>query len=1015
MGRREADVARLTHRLRSLAALLALFALLVGVPMLLTLVAGWPLPRRAPDWSRISTAVQQGDIPGETVIKVLAVLVWIAWAQLAWAIVWELVVNVPRSNRGQRAQPAPLVPTGLGRGIGRLVALALSIGITLASTPTPSLARPAAAVAMAPRAPSASTIVLDASGPGNATAVEQVRSWRVVDGDNLWDIAVVALGDGSRSSEIIDLNWQLRSPRDVRAGQLLRLPADAAVPADRVPSSASPEGLLDHVDSYLAPTVVTIEQGDTLWDLSEDRLEVATGEPVSGRETFEYLDEVIAANPDTIEDPNLIFPGEQFMFPEIGEAPASTAPAPESTPAPEPSPPESQTAPTASPTVAPETPPSVPVTTTVVPAAAVPSTSAPATTPVSETPIVLSSDSDGAAAEGGSAVPWLAGLTGATVLSAGALAAYRRQQRRRAARGERPLRRDAAVRTEAERHLVRVGDVSFVRWANLELAELARSLVPTDVRGTPIAVEMSADHGLELLWDEPNPVAPRPWEAADGGWSWRLIYDADLHLPATPETAPIPGLVTFGTRDGGTLLVNLEALGSLAVTGDATAVDAFVRSLVIELSLSEELANSYLFLVDSDLEVDSGTGRASSASEGDAVSRITSVVDQHAEILRAASLESSFGLRLSGAADGRELNVVVAAADQLEHADLLSAEACPNRGVAVVLAGDVPARATLVVNADGSALLSPLGLRFQAAALEAAPAEALISLLHGSEIIDDDSVDGDEEDGVDEARTLDDEALDDDLGEDDEWEPPVPEVLVRVLGPPRVDGHPNLGRLDVSLVAFLACKGGQATEDQVVNAVWGGRAIEKVTLWNRISKARVSLGAALPAREQGSSVVRLAPGVITDLHLLNALAARAEEVSTGEAIDLLLEATSLIGGVPFDAAGYDWSYDHQFNADACEAVESVCVRLAELALQNGDPAAARHAISSGLKALPLNEPLYRLRMRTEADVGNRSGIRAALAELRCRLSDLGDECEPTRATQALFEQLLGDLGEQRTA
>ncbi len=1007
-------MARLTNRIRSLAALLALFALLVGVPMLLALVAGWPLPRRAPDWSRISTAVQQGDIPGETVIKVLAVLVWIAWAQLAWAVVWELMVNVPRSNRGQLAQPAPLVPTGVGRGIGRLVALALSIGITLASTPTPSLARPAAAVAMAPRAPSASTVVLDASGPGNATAVEQVRSWRVAEGDSLWDIAVVALGDGSRSSEIIDLNWQLRSPRDVRAGQVLRLPADAAVPADRVPSSASPEGLLDRVDSYLAPAVVTIEQGDTLWDLSEDRLEVAKAEPVSGRETIEYLDEVIAANPDTIEDPNLIFPGEQFMFPEIGEAPAPTAPAPESTPAPEPSPPESQTAPTASPTVAPETPPSVPVTTTAVPAAAVPSTSAPATTPVSETPIVSSSDSDGAAAEGGSAVPWLAGLTGATVLSAGALAAYRRQQRRRAARGERTLRRDAAVRMETERQLVRVGDVSFVRWANLELAELARGLVPTDVRGTPIAVEMSADHGLELLWDEPNPVAPRPWEAADGGWSWRLIYDADLHLPATPQTAPIPGLVTFGTRDGGTLLVNLEALGSLAVTGDATAVEAFVRSLVLELSLSEELANSYLFLVDLDLDVDAGTGRASSAREGDAVSRITSVAEQHEEILRAASLDSSFGLRLNGAADGRELTVVFAAADQLEHADLLSAEASPNRGVAVVLAGDAPARATLAVDADGSALLSPIGLRFQAVALEAAPAVALVSLLHASEMTDEDSVDGDELAGAGEARPLDVEALDD-LGEDDEWEPPAPKVLVRVLGPPRVDGHPSLGRLDVSLVAFLACNGGQATEDQVVNAVWGGRAIEKVTLWNRISKARVSLGAALPAREQGASTVRLAADVLTDLSVMKALAARAEEVSSGEAIDLLVRATALIEGTPFDAQGYDWSYEHQFNAEACEAIESVCVRLAELALEHGDLSAARTAIGRGLKALPLNEPLYRARMRAEAQAGNLGGVRAAFEELCNRLAELDDEVLPSVLTSSLFEQLWSNPAQRRSA
>lgn len=1007
-------MARLTNRIRSLAALLALFALLVGVPMLLALVAGWPLPRRAPDWSRISTAVQQGDIPGEAVIKVLAVLVWIAWAQLAWAIVWELVVNVPRSNRGQLAQPAPLVPPGVGRGIGRLVALALSIGITLASTPAPSLARPAPAVAMASRAPSASTIVLGASGPDNATTVEQVRSWRVADSDSLWDIAVVALGDGSRSSEIIDLNWQLRSPRDVRAGQVLRLPADAAVPADRVPSSAPPEGLLDHVDSYLAPAVVTIEQGDTLWDLSEDRLEVAKAEPVSGRETIEYLDEVIAANPDTIEDPNLIFPGEQFMFPEIGEAPAPTAPAPESTPAPEPSPPESQTAPTASPTVSPETPPSVPVTTTAVPAAAVPSTSAPATTPVSEAPIVSSSDSDGASAEGGSAVPWLAGLTGATVLSAGALAAYRRQQRRRAARGERTLRRDAAVRAETERQLVRVGDVSFVRWANLELAELARGLVPADVRGTPIAVEMSADHGLELLWDEPNPVAPRPWEAADGGWSWRLIYDADLHLPATPETAPIPGLVTFGTRDGGTLLVNLEALGSLAVTGDATSVEAFVRSLVLELSLSEELANSYLFIVDRDLEAEASTGRASLASERDAVSRITSVAEQHEEVLRAASLDSSFGLRLNGAADGRELTVVVAAADQLEHADVLSAEASPNRGVAVVLTGDAPARATLALDADGSALLSPMGLRFQAVALEAAPAEALVSLLHGFEMSDEDTVDR-EEGGVGEVRPVIVDALDDDLGDDDEWEPPAPAVLVRVLGPPRIDGHPNLGRLDVSLVAFLACNGGQATEDQVVNAVWGGRAIEKVTLWNRISKARVSLGAALPAREQGASTVSLAADVWTDLSVMKAFAARAEEVSSGEAIDLLLRATALIEGTPFNAQGYDWSYEHQFNAEACETIESVCARLAELALEHGDLSAARSAIGRGLRALPLNEPLYRWRMRAEAQAGNLGGIRAAFAELSTRLADLDSATAPSTSTELLYDQLLSQPSALRTA
>lgn len=1009
-------MARLTNRLRSLAALLVLLVMIVGVPALLTLVAGWPLPRNVPDWSRISTAVQQGDIPGGTVIKVLAVLVWIAWAQLVWAIGWELSINVPRSNRGQRAKPAPLVPSGVSRGIGRLVALALSIGITLASTPTPSLARPVAPAGAALRAASPTTIVVDARAPANETAVDHVRSWCVADGDNLWDIAVAALGDGSRSSEIIDLNWQLRSPRDVRTGQVLRLPADAKVPANRAPASAAPEPSED-TNMYLAPEVVTVIRGDTLWDLSEDRIEEATNAPASGRETIEYLDEVIAANPDTIEDPNLIFPGEQFVFPAIGEPPAPIVPEPESTPAPEPAPAEASPSPSTSTTVEHDAPVSSPVPTTATPTDAVPATSAAPQTGAPEPPVAPSFGSVGADSGSESTMPWLAGLTGATVLSAGALAAYRRQQRRRAARGERTIRRVAATHMETERALVRVGDVSFVRWANHELAELARGLGPTDVRGTPVAAEMSAEHGLELLWDEPNPVAPRPWEAADSGWSWRLIYDADLHLPANPETAPIPGLVTFGTRDGGTLLVNLEALGSLAVTGDATAVDAFIRSLVLELSLSEDLANSYLFLVETDLDTAAGTDRIARCDEGDARTRIVSVVDRHEEILRAASLDSSFGLRLNGAADGRELTVVVADVDQLEDPNKLTSVASPNRGAAVVVAGDAPALATLTLDADGSALLSPIGLRFQAVALGPAPAEAVVSLLHEAEQIDhDDVVEADDETGDHEdARHVDVEELDDDLGEDDEWEPPAPSVLVRVLGPPRIDGFPNLGRLDVSLVAFLACNGGNATEDQVVNAVWGGRAIEKATLWNRISKARVSLGSALPAREQGSSFVRLADGVQTDLSVMKALAARATLVSSGEAIELLLQATRLIEGTPFDAQGYDWSYEHQFNADASETVESTCLRLAELALVADDLAAARDAVSRGLKALPLNEPLYRSRMRTEAHAGNLGGVRAAFEELCTRLADVDSDAAPSTSTEVLYRQLVSRPSILRTA
>jgi len=151
------------------------------------------------------------------------------------------------------------------------------------------------------------------------------------------------------------------------------------------------------------------------------------------------------------------------------------------------------------------------------------------------------------------------------------------------------------------------------------------------------------------------------------------------------------------------------------------------------------------------------------------------------------------------------------------------------------------------------------------------------------------------------------------------------------------------------------------------------------------------------------------------LSVMKAFVARAAEVSSGEAIDLLVIATSLIGGVPFDAVGYDWSYEYQFNAEACEAIESTCVRLAELALDVDDVEIARKSASLGLRALPLNERLYRCRMRAEAHGGNRAGVRSAYEELCSRLADLDDEASPSSGTRELFETLWCEPSERRSA
>jgi hypothetical protein len=243
-----------------------------------------------------------------------------------------------------------------------------------------------------------------------------------------------------------------------------------------------------------------------------------------------------------------------------------------------------------------------------------------------------------------------------------------------------------------------------------------------------------------------------------------------------------------------------------------------------------------------------------------------------------------------------------------------------------------------------------------------------------------------------------------------------PEVIVRVLGVPSVDGHPTLGRIELSLVTYLACSGGTATESQVIDAVWNGRAIERTTLWNRISKARAALGGYIPPRDQGTNLVHLASSVTTDVELLRSALDQAQRLSSAQAVDHLREAMGLVTGVPFDAVGYDWAHEQQHYADACQLIEHASLELIDLALDLDDLAIAKDAAGIGLKALRVNEPLYRARMRIEARCGNRAGIRHTYDELVSLLAELDDGTatySPTQATTALLDDLL--QGHRRTA
>jgi DNA-binding SARP family transcriptional activator len=629
-------------------------------------------------------------------------------------------------------------------------------------------------------------------------------------------------------------------------------------------------------------------------------------------------------------------------------------------------------------------------------------------------------DTDPAAADEDtpSAMPGLIGITGATVVATAlAFQIRRRRQRRMIVTAQADWGPTRAEDASTEQSIAAASDMPVVQWAGHHLAVLVTHLVPGRLKGAPVAVELSDESGLELLWDSPNPSAPAPWTATDGGWAWSLAYDPDSPTPDNDEPAGIPGLITVGRRNGRQLLIDLEAFGSVAVHGDPSCARDLVRAMTVELGASEELASAQVSVAGLDIDGADQLPRLQVESAADAFARVRSTADATADALERSYSPSTFDYRLGGEA-WTDVVTVVTDNSSDETAAIIHASR-PRLGVATIVLGEAPdAAAHIVVEADGTARLEPVGLTFDAAGL---PAESAASALDVLDALDE-PVEADPTLMIDRPsprvrqsvsgtgdtpsvqRTLD-EAL-----EDADAEPVWPQLLVKVLGRPHVPDRPKLKRRELGLVVYLACRGEPTSASNVQHAVWNGKAIATRTLWNVITATRSALGefedgtpAMLPS-ERAHHMLALAPGVRTDLQRLHDLYEHAQAAPSNRAMDLLRQAVDLIEGQPFDGADYEWAHHTELLvADATKLIENVVEHLVGLATAAGRTDLARHAITQGLRALPGNEVLYRARMRVEYDAGNLASVRAAYTELESFLSDI--DAEPTQLTVDLYRSL----------
>ncbi|MEU6442395.1 BTAD domain-containing putative transcriptional regulator [Streptomyces sp. NPDC047046] len=531
--------------MKALLAVVALLALVLGVPFGLIQV-GRPVPDGPPgEW--LSSAID-----AETLIRILMLVVWIAWAQFTACVLVEVKAAV--SGVGL---PARVPGAGPSQLLARqLVAAVLLLGATAASfTPgisgfgqqAPDTHRPTVAAAQqtpgglvgGERQNAADALARQAEqiarqADTGQTHHQSTKFYRIQppEGrhhDSLWEIAQRHLDDGRRYKEIYALNKDRVQPDGsrlseaslIRPGWIMEMPADAHGGELVETPGTNPE--------------LSKAQQRQLDAYAKDGQGARGGHAEQGGHGARAQQRPAARDGDTTTG--------HFTVPAHHEHAAAE-----------------------------ET----------------------ATPPATES---------AAPASHGPGLP--EALLGAPLLAAGLLAALGRRRRAalwQAATAVAGRRRGMELPTpsgdeaDAQDALFAGADPGAVRFLDQALRSLARALAAED---RPLPLVYAAWLGTEelhLQLAEPAGPPPAPWTHGEDETFWRL-EGRELPTPARessgtaeprdeePQAAPYPGLVSLGAHDGSRLLLNLEAVpGLVSLSGAPADRQAVLSSVAAELA-----------------------------------------------------------------------------------------------------------------------------------------------------------------------------------------------------------------------------------------------------------------------------------------------------------------------------------------------------------------------------------------------------------------------------------------------
>jgi DNA-binding SARP family transcriptional activator len=972
---------RLADVARGATAVVALLALVAGPPIALASAVGWPLPTSLPTITAIEDAARSG-VSDDLVVKVLAAIAWIAWLQVAAAVVCEVVALLRRSP----TLHLPVLP-GLQPVVAKLAAAALLLATSASSRVPHATAQPAAAPPTDPPPAAATTALPEVAAPPAVAAAPAVVTIAVERHDSYWAIAERTLGDGFRWREIRDANVGRTMPD----GHVIAPGSDLVRPGWSLEVPVTPPAPDPPPAPLLVPTatVVTVEAGDGFWAIAEEQVEAQLGHAATDDQIRPYWEALIDANHDQLADPanpNLLFTGQHLAL--VGPPAAAR---PEATPVPTPVP---------SPAPATGAPQEEPEPVTTLPPSTIPATTAP---PAGEQAPAERSEQPSVDPEGTeSPVTEMVAAGFSALLAVGAARNLARRRRRRA-----HLRLVADQPTgdadaDVHRQILLSVDSAAIDSLEAGLIHLAGSLRDTQVRTTPVIVQHGDGH-LDVYVDPPA-SPPTGWTSADeSGAVWTADPTVGPAQTDAGSACPAPLLVTLGQPDdGGQLYLDLEAARIVALTGDPAVARDIARTMVTDLALSPLAATIDIVVIG---DLGGNIAQLDHVRCLDDWSDIADDLDawttQTHDALVANGWPNPFIARAIDP-DHDGLAPLAVIATEPAPADLLArlAETGPCVAGVVVTGNDIAGAMQIDCRPDRIALPS-IGLEATPHPLEVASLDEIVALL---------------DDPLDEAGDPSEPTLFD-AADAHEPEPPGllgPDVLVRVLGEITVDGDHNLTAKQTAVLAFIALHG-TVTAERVENAVWAApsSSSRRKRLSNTVSEIRAAIGREhFPTGVDGRYTT--GAGVTTDAHLFDHLVRQAAGEAPAAACATLRAALDVVSGPVFtyrdvDRASYTWVDLENLVSTWELRIAAVAERCADLYIDIGQPNDAAEVANRALTLIPTHTGITEVLMRAHAANGDRLAVQRVFQAHASALEqlDLDDVAESTSELYASLSQRSG--------